>query len=100
MMHNREATRAPNYGMELLSKLGGLPREQSVLSSQLPRPGRLPYARTYAILSGHMQPLNESMRMNRLFTHHSDKIFRKDILGAESDFRMHDLREIWLPGDG
>ena len=38
--------------------------------------------------------LNESMRINRLFSHHSDKIFRKYII--EADVRMHDLREIWL----
>jgi hypothetical protein len=38
--------------------------------------------------------LNESMRLNRLFRHHSPKIFEKYL--RESDFRMHDLREIWL----
>ena len=41
--------------------------------------------------------LNESMRLNRLFRHHSPKIFEKYL--RESDFRMHDLREIWLRGN-
>ena len=38
--------------------------------------------------------LNESMRLNRLFTHHSEKLFLKYL--RETDIRMHDLREIWL----
>jgi hypothetical protein len=38
--------------------------------------------------------LNESMRLNRLFSHHSEKIFTEYLI--ESDVRMHDLREICL----
>jgi hypothetical protein len=38
--------------------------------------------------------LNESMRINRLFSHHNKKIFEEYLV--ESDVRMHDLREIWL----
>ena len=38
--------------------------------------------------------LNESMRINRLFSHHNEKIFEEYLV--ESDVRMHDLREIWL----
>lgn len=38
--------------------------------------------------------LNESMRLNRLFTHHSKKILQ-DYL-EETFVRLHDLREIWL----
>ena len=38
--------------------------------------------------------LNESMRLNRLFSHHSPKIFSKYL--HELDLRMYDLREIWI----
>jgi hypothetical protein len=38
--------------------------------------------------------LNESMRINRLFKHHSAKKFEK--YHEETSKRMYDLREIWL----
>lgn len=38
--------------------------------------------------------INESMRINRLFSHHKEQIFNEYLI--ESDVRMHDLREIWL----
>ncbi len=38
--------------------------------------------------------LNESMRLNGLFTHHSKKILNEYL--EESFVRLHDLREIWL----
>jgi hypothetical protein len=38
--------------------------------------------------------LNESMRLNRLFSHHSEKFYTNYI--KETDLRMHDLREIFL----
>jgi hypothetical protein len=38
--------------------------------------------------------LNESLRLNRLFTHQTEKVFQK--YQKESNMRLHDLREIWL----
>ncbi len=38
--------------------------------------------------------LNESLRLNRLFTHQSDEVFQSYQQG--SNMRLHDLREIWL----
>jgi hypothetical protein len=38
--------------------------------------------------------LNESMRINRLFTHHNPKKLKN--YQQETNMRMHDLREIWL----
>jgi hypothetical protein len=38
--------------------------------------------------------LNESLRLNRLFTHQSEKVLIK--YRNESNIRLHDLREIWL----
>jgi hypothetical protein len=38
--------------------------------------------------------LNESLRLNRLFTHQSDSVF--ETYQSESNMRLHDLREIWL----
>ena len=38
--------------------------------------------------------LNESLRLNRLFTHHSSKLLIEYL--NETTIRMHDLREIWL----
>ena len=38
--------------------------------------------------------LNESLRLNRLFSHQSETIYEK--YQKESNMRLHDLREIWL----
>tara|TARA_B100001093_G_scaffold506446_1_gene565353 strand:- start:773 stop:1069 length:297 start_codon:yes stop_codon:yes gene_type:complete len=38
--------------------------------------------------------LNESLRLNRLFSHQVDSITQK--YQRESNMRLHDLREIWL----
>ena len=38
--------------------------------------------------------LNESMRLNRLFSHQSPKVFQNYL--SETDLRMYDLRDIWL----
>ena len=38
--------------------------------------------------------LNESLRLNRLFTHQTEAISQK--YQKESNMRLHDLREIWL----
>ena len=38
--------------------------------------------------------LNESLRINRLFSHHNEGIFEEYL--KETNLRMHDLREIWL----
>ena len=38
--------------------------------------------------------LNESLRINRLFSHQSNKVLEEYF--KETNLRLHDLREIWL----
>ncbi|MEK9632625.1 MAG: hypothetical protein VW622_02185, partial [Opitutae bacterium] len=38
--------------------------------------------------------LNESLRINRLFSHQNEGVFEEYL--KETNLRLHDLREIWL----
>ena len=90
MMHNRSQP-APNLSWSFCASLADAERH-SLLATTCLDLGDFLLALCH--LKRAHSALNESMRLNRLFTHHSKRIFKEYL--EESNVRMHDLREIWL----
>ena len=89
-MHNRSQP-APNLSWSFCASLADAERH-SLLATTCLDLGDFLLALCH--LKRAHSALNESMRLNRLFAHHSKRIFKEYL--EESDVRMHDLREIWL----
>lgn len=90
MMHNR-AQPAPNLAWSFCASLADSERHCLLATTCLDLGD---FLLALCHLKRAHSALNESMRLNRLFTHHSKRIFQEYL--EESDIRMHDLREIWL----
>ena len=90
MMHNREQP-PPNLSWSYCASLADSERNCMLAATCLDLGD---YLLGLCHLKRAHAALNESMRLNRLFTHHSNKIFQEYL--EESDMRMHDLREICL----
>jgi hypothetical protein len=90
MMHNKEQP-APNLSWSYCASLADSERNCMMAATCLDLGD---YLLGLCHLKRAHAALNESMRLNRLFSHHSKKIFSEYL--EESDLRMHDLREICL----
>ena len=90
MMHNRKKT-APSLCWSYASSLADAEKHALLAANCLDLGD---FLLSLCHLKRAHSALNESMRLNRLFSHHSSKIIEEYL--EESTIRMHDLREIWL----